>query len=135
MSTVVVFLPATNEAGAGTLPETTKLSVPSTKESSMISTEAFWVLPVVAPWSNITSFASRRKSSRSTRWWKRATIQVNLKFNNVNYHGHLSIENATAFSDSYSVKALHVTSLAFKLVNRLHHRKVVMWQVTHELYL
>ena len=36
MLTVTVSLPGTNEAGAVTLPEMTKLSVPSTKESSMI---------------------------------------------------------------------------------------------------
>ena len=36
MLTVTVSPPGTNEAGAVTLPETTKLSVPSTKESSMI---------------------------------------------------------------------------------------------------
>ena len=41
MLTVVVSPPGTNEAGAVTLPETTKLSVPSTKESSMISIETF----------------------------------------------------------------------------------------------
>ena len=63
--TVVISLPGTNEAGAVTLPETTKLSVPSTKESSMISIEAFWVLPVVAPWSNVSSCAGRQKSSLS----------------------------------------------------------------------
>ena len=74
MVIVAVSPPATNEAGAVTLPETTKLSVPSTKESSMISIEAFWVLPVVAPWSNVTSCASRRKSSPSIRWWKRKAI-------------------------------------------------------------
>ena len=50
MVTVAVSPPGINEAGAATLPETTKLSVPSTKESSMILTEAFWVLPEVAPW-------------------------------------------------------------------------------------
>ena len=49
MLTVVVSPPGTNEAGAVTLPETTKLSVPSTKESSMISIKVLWVLPVVAP--------------------------------------------------------------------------------------
>ena len=65
MATVVVFPPGTKEAGAVTLPVTIKLSVPSTKESSMISIEAFWVLPVVVPWSNVTSCASRRKSSPS----------------------------------------------------------------------
>ena len=68
MVTVVISPPGTNEAGAVTLPETTKLSVPSTKESSMISIEAFWVLPVVAPWSNVSSCLSRQKSSLSTKW-------------------------------------------------------------------
>ena len=76
MLTVVVSPPGTNEAGAATLPETTKLSVPSTKESSMISIEALWVLPVVAPWSNVTSCLTESKSSPSTRWWERATIQM-----------------------------------------------------------
>ena len=66
MVTVVVSLPGTNVAGAVTLPETTKFSVPSTKGSSMILIEAFWVLPVVAPWSNVTSCVSRWKSSPST---------------------------------------------------------------------
>ena len=50
MVTGAVSPPGTNEAGAVTLPETTKLSSSSTIESSMILTEAFWVLPVVAPW-------------------------------------------------------------------------------------
>ena len=50
MVTVAVSPPGTNKDGAATLPEITKLSVPSTKESSTISTEAFWVLPEVAPW-------------------------------------------------------------------------------------
>ena len=75
---MTVSPPGTDEAGAVTLPEITKLSVPSTKESSMISIEAFWVLPVVAPWSNVTSCVSRQKSSPSTRWWERATIQVQM---------------------------------------------------------
>ena len=74
MLTVTVSPPGTKEAVAVTLPETTKLSVPSTKESSMISIEALWVLPVVAPWTNVTSCLSRWKSSPSTRWWERATI-------------------------------------------------------------
>ena len=63
MSTVTVSPPGTNEAGAVTLPETTKLSVPSTRESSMLLTEALWVLPVVDPWSNVTFCLSRWKSS------------------------------------------------------------------------
>ena len=50
MVTVAVPPPGTNKVVAATSPETAKISVPSTKESSMILTEAFWVLPVVAPW-------------------------------------------------------------------------------------
>ena len=75
MSTAVISLPGTNEAGAVTLPEITKLSVPSTKESSMILTEALWVLSVVAPWSNVTSWLSRWKSSPS---WESNNTYVNL---------------------------------------------------------
>ena len=80
MLTVTVSPPGTNEAGAVTLPETTKLSVPSTKESSMILIETFWVLPVVAPWTNVISGLSRWKSSPSTRRWKRKVVSkiVNL---------------------------------------------------------
>ena len=74
MLTVVVFLPGTNEAGAVTLPETTNLSVPSTKESSMILIETFWVLPVVAPWTKVTSCLSRWKSSPSTIWLERKVV-------------------------------------------------------------
>ena len=57
----------TNKAGAVTLPETTKISVPSTKESSMISIEALWLLSDVAPCKNVTSCLSRLKSSSSTK--------------------------------------------------------------------
>ena len=59
MATVVLSLPGAKEAGAVTLPETTTLSGSFTKRSSMISIEALWVLPVVAPWSNVTSSLSR----------------------------------------------------------------------------
>ena len=64
---VAVSPPGTKEAGAVTLPEITKLSVPSSKKSSMISIEAFWVLPVVASRSNVSSCLSRRKSSLSKK--------------------------------------------------------------------
>ena len=97
MVTVVVSPPGTNEAGAVTLPETIKLSVPSSKKSSMISIEALQVLPVVSPRSNVTSCLSRWKSSPSTKWWKRKIVResntINGMLNTVNY---LQIENANA---------------------------------------
>ena len=64
---VAVSPPDRNEAGAVTLPVTTKLSVPSTKESSMISIEALWLLSDVAPCKNVTSCLSSLKSSSSTK--------------------------------------------------------------------
>ena len=63
MVIVVMFLPGKNMAGDVTLPEITKLSVPSTKLSSEILTPRVWIVPFLAPARNTNSFVGREKSS------------------------------------------------------------------------
>ena len=73
MLTVTTFPPGTNEAGAVTWPEITKLSVPSTSWSSVILIAKAWILLSLVPWSNVTFVSNvsvesaREKSSPSVR--------------------------------------------------------------------
>ena len=73
MLTVTISLPGRNEAGAVTLPETTKFSVPSRSWSSQIWITRTWTLLSLAPWSNVTFLLnvsvefSREKSSPSVK--------------------------------------------------------------------
>ena len=73
MVTVVVSPPGTNEAGAVTLPEITKFSVPSRSWSSQILIMKTWTLLSLAPWSNVTFVSNvsveftREKSSSSAK--------------------------------------------------------------------
>ena len=72
MLTVTISLPGRNEAGAVTLPETTKFSVPSRSWSSQILIRT-WTLLSLAPLSNVTFLLnvsvefSREKSSPSVK--------------------------------------------------------------------
>ena len=63
MVIVVMFLPGKNMAGDVTMPEITKLSVPSTKLSSEILTPRVWIVPFLVPAKNTNSFVGREKSS------------------------------------------------------------------------
>ena len=63
MVIVVMFLPGKNMAGDVTLPEITKVSVPSTKLSSTTLTTRVWMVPLLVPARNTSSFVSREKSS------------------------------------------------------------------------
>ena len=53
MSTVTLSPPGTNEAGAVTLQEITKLSVPSRSWSSQILITRTWTLVPLVPWSHV----------------------------------------------------------------------------------
>ena len=72
MLTVTISPPGTNVAGAVTLPETTKFSVPSRSWSSQILIRT-WTLLSLAPWSNVTFLLNvsveffREKSSPSVK--------------------------------------------------------------------
>ena len=65
--------PSSNEAGSVTLPETTKISVPSTSWSSQIWIARTWMLLSLVPCSNFTFVSNvsvvlaREKSSPSVR--------------------------------------------------------------------
>ena len=50
-------------AGDVTLPERTKVSVPSTKSSSKILITRVWIVPLLVPARNPSSFFDREKSS------------------------------------------------------------------------
>ena len=73
MLTVTTSPPGTNEAGSVTLPEITKLSVPSTSWSSQIWIARTWMFLSLVPWSNVTFVSNvsvefaREKSSPSVR--------------------------------------------------------------------
>ena len=73
MLTVTTSPPSTNEAGSVTLPEITKLSVPSTSWSSQILIARTWMLLSLVPCSNVTFVSNvsvvlaREKSSPSVR--------------------------------------------------------------------
>ena len=62
MVTVVESWPGTNEAGAVALPEMTKLSVPSTRKSSITSTTRLWTLLLPVPGHNVNLWKTRWKS-------------------------------------------------------------------------
>ena len=64
---MTVSLPGRNEAGAVTLPETTKLSVPSRSWSSQILIARTCTLLSLAPWSNVSVEFAREKSSSSVK--------------------------------------------------------------------
>ena len=66
MVIVVMFLPGKNMAGDVTLPERTKFSVPSIKSSSRILITRVWIVPLLVPARNTTSFVDREKSSDVT---------------------------------------------------------------------
>ena len=85
MSSVTVSPPGTNKAGAVTLPETTKFSVPSRSWSSQILIMKTWTLLSLAPWSNVTFVsnvsveftrekslysAKRRSNNKEGNTWK-----------------------------------------------------------------
>ena len=73
MSTVTVSPPGANEAGAVTLQEISKLSVPSRSWSSQILITRTWTLVPLMPWShvpfvsNVSVEFAREKSSPSAR--------------------------------------------------------------------
>ena len=73
MSTVTVSLPGINEAGAVTLQEITKFSVPSRSWSSQRLIAITWTLLSLVLWSNVTFVSNvsvkfaREKSSPSVR--------------------------------------------------------------------
>ena len=62
MVTVIDSRPGTKEAGAVALPEMTKLSVPSTRKSSITSTTRLWTLLSLVPWHNVNLWKTRWKS-------------------------------------------------------------------------
>ena len=70
---VTISPPGTNEAGAVTLPETTKFSVPSRSWSSQIWIARTWIWLSLAPWSSVTFVSNvsvefaREKSSPTVR--------------------------------------------------------------------
>ena len=70
---MTVSPPGTNEAGAVTLQEIIKLSVPSRSWSSQILTTRTWTLVPLVPWlqvpfvSNVSVEFAREKSSPSVR--------------------------------------------------------------------
>ena len=76
MLTVAESRPGTNEAGAVALPEMTKLSVPSTRKSSVISTTRLWTLLLLVPWHNVNLWKTRRKSSFSASRLKNVTVKL-----------------------------------------------------------
>ena len=62
---VAVLLPGKNMAGGVTLPDITKVSVPSTKSSSTILITRVWIVPLLVPARNLSLVLDRRKSSLS----------------------------------------------------------------------
>ena len=71
---VAIFLPGKNEAGDVTLPEITKLSVPSTKSSSTILMANVWIVPLLAPARKISLVLDSQKSSVSAQRRKRVIL-------------------------------------------------------------
>ena len=64
---VAILLPGKNVAGDVTLPERTKLSVPSTKSSSTILITRVWIVPLLVPARNLSLVLDRQKSSLSAQ--------------------------------------------------------------------
>ena len=64
---VAVLLPGKNMAGGVTLPDITKVSVPSTKSSSTILITRVWIVPLLVPARNLSLVLDRRKSSLSAQ--------------------------------------------------------------------
>ena len=105
MVTVVVSPPGTNEAGAVTLPEITKFSVPSRSWSSWILITRTWTLLWLVPWSNVTFVSNvsveftREKSSPSARRRREQHIKKEI------------LKNWLLAIDSFNV-TIHVIAIA-----------------------
>ena len=80
MLTVAESRPGTNEAGAVASPEITKLSVPSTRKSSIISTTRLWTLSLLVPRHNVNFWKTRRKSSFTASTLKNVTLNDTESF-------------------------------------------------------